>query len=245
MDTPTFLEVEVERDAVASVLDVVPGVAVVDDATDTDPAVAMDSESADDSTGLTDRLASLWRQWGLLGTGLSLIALGAATAGLWWYRRRGEDTADSGDEYEWDADSGDEYEWDDSAVDTPAPSESPIDARASPGSSVDTPSPGATATGPEAPDEQTETPADTRETALAGAATGRSRDDRRRDTGVDSARSGTVAGPATDQPDTSETDDGDERPGAKIDPAPLLGAAFLIVTSAIGRWVTRDRSDET
>ncbi|GCF12795.1 hypothetical protein Harman_07300 [Haloarcula mannanilytica] len=239
MDTPTFLEVEVERDAVASALDAVPGVAVVDDATavSTPPPTGPDSadDSQPDGPGLTDRLGSLWRQWGLLGTGLSLIALGAATAGLWWYRRRNADDTDGQDV--------DDYttEWDtDSAVDTPAPSES----------AVDTPSPTDSdfeLTAPAGDADDTPTPG-TQETALASEATPTESENRQRDTGLETEQSD-VAGFETktdtfgeEETEADETDT-DERPEAKIDPAPLLGAAFLILSSAIGRWATRDRSD--
>jgi len=238
MDTPTFLEVEVERDAVASVLDAVPGVAVVDDATAVPTPEPAESDGTDSSgPGLTDRLKSLWRQWGLLGTGLSLIALGAATAGLWWYRRRGANG--SGDE---SADE-DATEWDTaSAVDTPTPAES----------AVDTPSPtdsGFEPTAPAGEADDAPTP-ETQETALASEPTPSQSEDRRQYAGRGTERAGvTDAGIETDALTQDETErdeaDADDRPEAKIDPAPLLGAAFLIITSAIGRWVTRDRRDET
>ncbi|WP_058996866.1 hypothetical protein [Haloarcula sp. CBA1127] len=237
MDIPTFLEVEVERDAVASVLDAVPGVAVVDD----DAAVPSSgpaglAETEDSGPSLMNRLGSLWRQWGLLGTGLSLIALGGATVGLWWYRRRNAD--------ETDVDSTDEYasEWD---------TEGP-DATASPaGSAVDTPSPTDTEFEPPAAVEETkdtQTP-EAEETALAGERPQTESGYRQQDSSGDTEPA-SVAGSATEmdtleqaEPEPTETD-ADERPGAKIDPAPLLGAAFLILSSALGRWATRDRSDQ-
>ncbi|EMA23623.1 hypothetical protein [Haloarcula argentinensis] len=237
MDTPTFLEVEVERDAVASVLDAVPGVAVVDDATavpasgPTGPAATEDS-----GPGLTDRLGSLWRQWGLLGTGLSLIALGAATAGLWWYRRRNAAETDVGSTDE------DTPEWA-----TERPSETPPPAEPS----VDTPSPTDTEFEPPAAVEETEdTPTpEAEETALAGEMPQSESGYRQQDSSGDTEPAG-VAGSATEmdtleqaEPEPTETD-ADERPEAKIDPAPLLGAAFLILSSALGRWATRDRSDQ-
>jgi hypothetical protein len=235
MDTPTVLEVEVERDAVASVLDAVPGVAVVDDVA-TDP-IPTGPESPDDGPGLTDRLAAVWHQWGLLGTGLSLIALGAATAGLWWYRRRNADDTDGAgmDDYatEWDTDS---------AVDTPASSES----------AVDTPSPTDSGFEPTAPAEDADDTSmpEPQEPALASDTTPSRSGDRRQYTGSGTDRAAGAGAESEadtlrqDEPERDESD-ADERPEAKIDPAPLLGAAFLIVTSAIGRWVTRERSAET
>ncbi|MEF8828089.1 MAG: hypothetical protein V5A49_03580 [Haloarcula sp.] len=243
MDTPTLLEVEVERDAVASVLGAVPGVAVVDDDTagpSPDPA---GPDGADESgPGLMDRLKSLWRQWGLLGTGLSLMALGAATAGLWWYRRRNADGpgVEGTDEYasEWDADSPGE---------TPPPAEP----------TAGTPSPTGTDIEPTAPAEAADefsTPG-TQETALASEMPQTEPGYRQQDTGGDTEPAG-AAGSATgaeDETQRAETDadetqsaetDADDRPEAKIDPAPLLGAAFLVLSSALGRWATRDRTDQ-
>lgn len=246
MDAPTFLEVEVERDAVASVLDTVPGVAVVDDATAApSPGPAGPDDTEDSGPSLTDHLGSLWRQWGLLGTGLSLITLGAATAGLWWYRRRNAD--------ETDVDSTDEYasEWA-----TEGPDEMPPPAEPT----VDTPSPTDTEFEPtaaveEAEDTQT---SETRETTLAAdrsrTESGQRQQDseaghRRQNTGRDAeAASVTGSEMAAETLEQEETEhdatDTDERPEAKIDPAPLLGAAFLILSSALGRWATRDRSDQ-
>jgi hypothetical protein len=240
MDAPTFLEVEVERDAVASALDTIPGVAVADDATADDatavPSPAGPDGAEDSGPGLTDRLKSLWRQWGLLGTGLSLIALGAATAGLWWYRRRNADGTDVG--------STDEYasEWaTESPGETPPPAES----------TVDTPSPTDTDFEPAAPAEdadETPTP-EAQETALAAERPQTESGYRRQDTGGDTEPPG-VAGSGTEtdtlEQEGTERDETDtnERPEAKIDPAPLLGAAFLILSSALGRWATRDRNDQ-
>jgi hypothetical protein len=237
MDAPTFLEVEVERDAVASALSAVPGVAVVDDTTAVpSPGPAGPDGAGDSGPSLTDRLGSLWRQWGLLGTGLSLIALGVATAGLWWYRRRNADGTDAGstdeDTSEWAAERPDE---------TPPPAEP----------TVDTPSPTETEFEPIAPAEDVdETPTtETKETALASEMPQTESESRRQDTGMDTELSGAPASETeTDTLEQTETEsagtDTDERPEAKIDPAPLLGAAFLILSSALGRWATRDRSDQ-
>ncbi|WP_336338041.1 hypothetical protein [Haloarcula brevis] len=228
MDAPTFLELEVERDAVAAVLDTVPGVAVVDDGSaGSTPAPVSDEP---DGPGLTDRLGSLWRQWGLLGTGLSLVALGAATAGLWWYRRR-NGTDEGSDAYAaaWTSDAEDE---------TPAPT----------GTTVDTPSPTETEFEPARADtDETPTP-EPQETALASEATPTESEGWRRDTETDTEQSGAAGFEPSDEP-ADETDDepadetDDERPEARINPAPLLGAAFLILSSALGRWATRDRDD--
>jgi len=232
MDAPTFLEVEVERDTVASVLDAVPGVAVVDDATDVSTPAPAESDGAESSgPGLTDRLRSLWRQWGLLGTGLSLIALGVATAGLWWYRRRNAAPTDQ-DASEWATESPGE---------TPPPAEP----------TVDTPSPTDTDFEPTAAAEDaddTSTPG-TQETALATEMPQTEPGYRRQDSGGDTEPAGAAeSATETDTLEQAETEpsetDADERPEEKIDPAPLLGAAFLILSSALGRWATRDRTDQ-
>ncbi|EMA07669.1 hypothetical protein SAMN05443574_106135 [Haloarcula vallismortis] len=235
MDAPTFLEVEVERDAVASALDAVPGVAVVEDATSVPSSgLAGPDEAADSGPSLTARLRSLWRQWGLLGTGLSLIALGAATAGLWWYRRRNaDDTA---------VESTNEgtSEWA-----TEGPSETPPPAEPT----VDTPSPADTAFEPPAAVAEAEDTPDSegQETALAGEMPRTESGYRQQDGEGDTEPAGVTGAeaqpPAQGEPEHGETDT-DERPGANIDPAPLLGAAFLILSSAVGRWATRDRSEQ-
>ncbi|AJF26488.1 hypothetical protein EGO51_05500 [Haloarcula hispanica] len=237
MDAPTFLEVEVERDAIASALDAAPGVAVVDDTTTgPSPGPAGPDGAEDSGPSLTDRLGSLWRQWGLLGTGLSLIALGAATAGLWWYRRRNADGTDAGstdeDASEWATERPD---------DTPPPAEP----------SVDTPSPAETEFEPTAAVEDAEeTPApEAQETSLATEMPRTESESRRQDTGTGTELSGAPKSETeTDTLEQVETEptetDTDERPEAKIDPAPLLGAAFLILSSALGRWATRERSDQ-
>lgn len=236
MDTPTFLEVEVERDTVASVLDAVPGVAAVDDATAGSTPAPAESDGTDDSgPGLTDRIKSLWRQWGLLGMGLSLIALGMATAGLWWYRRRKAAGTDE-DASEWATESPGE---------TPPPAEP----------AVETPSPTDTVESTAAAEDTDETPAPgPQETALATETPPTEPGYRRQDTEADTEPA-SVAGSATetdaleqeetehDETQSAETD-ADERPEAKIDPAPLLGAAFLVLSSALGRWATRDRTDQ-
>ncbi|MGB9954045.1 hypothetical protein ACOZ4F_16775 [Haloarcula marismortui] len=233
MDTPTFLEVEVERDAVASVLDAVPGVAVVDDATAVPVSGLEGPNGAEDSgPSLTDRLGSLWRQWGLLGTGVSLVALGAATAGFWWYRRRNADetAVESTDEDTsgWAAER---------ASETPPPAEP----------TVDTPSPADTEFEPPAAvaeAEDTPTP-ETQETALAGEEPQTESGYRQQYSEEETEPAG-VTGPETQTPAEGEPEETDtaDRPGAKIDPAPLLGAAFLILSSALGRWATRDRSEQ-
>ncbi|MFB6223935.1 MAG: hypothetical protein ABEH86_09740 [Haloarcula sp.] len=218
MNVPTLREIEVERDAVASVLDAVPGVAVVDDAA-RDSSVPTRAESpaeetGDDGSGLADRLASLWRQWGLLGTGLTLVALGAATIGLWWYRRRstdepaGESVATHGGD--WDTDSTAETSPADSVAETSSPT--PDDSRG------DTHRP------------------ETRRTELATDATHSQSDESQRHAVTDEF--------PTTEPDAREAETATERPETTIDPAPILGVAFLILTGALGRWATSDRNDD-
>ena len=246
MDAPTFLEVEVERDAVASVLDAVPGVAVVDDDTAVQSSGPAGPDGTEDSgPSLTDRLGSLWRQWGLLGIGLSLIALGAATAGLWWYRRRNADETDgaSADEYasEWATEGPDETPPPaESTVDTPSPTDTEFESAAAVEGAEDTPTPGTQETTLAAESPQTES-GHRRQDSEAGY--------RRRDNGKDTEPAGVTGSESEtatleqEETERAETDT-DERPGAKIDPAPLLGAAFLILSSALGRWATRDRSEQ-
>ena len=244
MDAPTFLEVEVERDTVASVLDAVPGVAVVDDATAVPSLGPAGPDEADDSSpSLTDRLRSLWRQWGLLGTGLSLISLGGATVGLWWYRRRNADETDvdSAGEYasEWAAEGPNEMPSPaESAVDTPSPTDTEFEATAAVEEAEDTQTPEAQETTLAAERSQTESGHRQQDSGA---------EHRRQNTGDDTAPAGVTGsetGAETLEQEAAEHDETDmeERPEAKIDPAPLLGAAFLILSSALGRWATRDRN---
>jgi hypothetical protein len=234
MEVPTFLEVEVERDAVASALDAIPGVAVADDATAVPSPEPAGPDGADGSgPGLTDRLKSLWRQWGLLGTGLSLIALGAATAGLWWYRRRNADGTDVGS-----TDEG-ASEW---ATGSPGETPPPAEPGVEPTSPTDT---DFEPTAPAEDADETLTP-EAQETALASEMPQTEPGYRRQDTGGDTEPAGVAESETTAETLEQEHDeaDTDERPEAKIDPAPLVGAAFLVLSSALGRWATRDRTDQ-
>ncbi|MBV0900680.1 hypothetical protein [Haloarcula salina] len=259
-----YIELDVERDAVARALGVVPGVAVAgddagegsvgdDDADDDGPEAtpvpgAAPGDTADEADGgATAKLGALWRQWGLLGTGVTLVALGAGLVGLWLYRRRSADgsAAEEATE-EWD-------EW------------TPSETMDSPPPSVDTPSPTGSAdgvAGTDAGDTEDGPAPEPQQTALGEEAArsergddipvrGR-REDRedvdwsvREDRTPGDATESSQAGAGTDETTETETDASaeDERedlPGASIDPAPLLGAAFLIATSALGRWARRE-----
>jgi len=249
-----YIELDVERDAVARALGVVPGVAVADDAGGPDaeddggpdPTPVPGADPADADGGATARLGALWRQWGLLGTGVTLVALGAGLVGLWWYRRRSADgsTAEEATE-EWD-------EW------------TPSETMDSPPPSVDTPSPTGPADGDDAGDAEDEPTPEPQQTALGEQA---ARSEQTDDTAVrgrredredvdwsvreDRTPGGATASPADDRAageateadadESSAEDERDDLPGASIDPAPLLGAAFLIATSALGRWARRER----
>lgn len=253
-----YIELDVERDAVARALGVVPGVAVADAAADEDAvggdesaatpvpgAVPSDTDDADDA-GATARLGSLWRQWGLLGTGVTLVALGAGLVGLWWYRRRSADGSATGGDAAEDWDEWTPTETMDSpppAADTPAPTESTGDETVEDTDDEPAPGPQQTALGEQASRQERDD-----DTAVRGRHGGREdvdwsvREDR---TPAGEAAS-TPASESMDEPpegdaDEPAEDEHDDLPGASIDPAPLLGAAFLIATSALGRWAKRER----
>ncbi|WP_424003165.1 hypothetical protein ACOZ4I_03735 [Haloarcula salina] len=257
-----YIELDVERDAVARALGVVPGVAVAGDA---DEDSVGDDDGGDEAGmtpvpgadpgdtgegGATAKLGSLWRQWGLLGTGVTLVALGAGLVGLWWYRRRNAKGAVAGETEEWD-------EWSPSeTMDSPPPS---VDTPSSTGSEDDeaveaasesTPEPQQTALGEQAARQEGD------DTAVRGRREDREdvdwsvREDRTSAGSTASPPAGSRAGErpeadtdesAEDDADESAADERDDLPGASIDPAPLLGAAFLIATSALGRWARRER----
>lgn len=227
----TFLEVQVDRDGVAAVLDAIPGVAAVDDldtgaegttersakpagsaadngtGDDTETPAGTDRPSAESEPGTRDRIASLWREWGLLGVGLSMVALGTAVAGLWWYRRRGSDEEEM--EEKWDADSG---------IDTPAPT---------------------TTDGTTLGDEVAGTPVDeTDGTAEPAGDLG----EREREQSAAAATTPSERADERSRTDTDSEPDRDAESGS-IDAAPLLGLAFLVATSALRRWLRRDADD--
>jgi hypothetical protein len=98
----TLLRVESRSGLLGRLLDILPGVETVgtlDDVTadgDTDPTVL---------GKITAAIGPPIREYGLLAGGGSMIAAGLSAVGLWWYRRRGDDTADVPD---WDKDETEE-----------------------------------------------------------------------------------------------------------------------------------------
>lgn len=239
----TVLRVSIESDAVATALDALPGISVVEpgerpDGDRVDVPPERDTEdSANPSETPGDAIESplepdddvtpAWREYGLLGVGASLVLLGVATVGIWWYRRRTGDETD-----EWTADS-----------EAPAPIDPGTAER--PPADVETPSlddggqtePTASATADDSSDGQTvlgdEMPKPQKEPP------GRSED---RD--VEWTTRTESSAPEPDEPDTesaSESDDSDTAvdPRDQVDVAPLLGIAFLAVSGAVVRWVQR------
>ena len=182
----TLLRVEVGNARVAGLLDSVPGVAAAPDLTaltdeasppprptpgggetpppSTDqtaggraiPDVDLAAQS-DDGRGLTEKLLDAWQEWGLLGLGVSMTALGVAIAAVWVYRRRKNDDADAD---EWDgnvADSVDDADADEFGEQAAEPvdewrPDGPDEGRVGSGADHGTPSSdGSTATGTDVP----------------------------------------------------------------------------------------------
>jgi len=218
MSDGIVLRLAVDSDALSAVLDRLPGVAVVDE-----PAEAATTDETDDGAPPSaeeaepGRLAALVGEWGLLGLGVGLAALGVATAALWWTRRGAEDDtsevepggADEGGPATTVLDAGD-----DTAPDGPADSEE---------RGVDP--------GPPSPEPTTTDSGDHTE----------------RSTRVDS-RSLDRSGERESEEGESDLDERDS--GADedvirrgdVDPAPLVGAAFLAVVGVVVRWLGGDEA---
>jgi hypothetical protein len=113
----TLLRVESRSGLLGRLLDVLPGVETVG---------TLDDVTADEDTKqtvlakITATLGPPLREYGLLAAGGSMIAAGLSAVGLWWYRRRGDDTADVPD---W-ADYGD-VEHSETILDAESPSDDP------------------------------------------------------------------------------------------------------------------------
>ena len=248
----TALRVSIESDAVATALDALPGISVVNPGDrpdsgrvdllpggDTDDS----SESSDTPGGVTETpfepeegAPPAWREYALLGVGAALVTVGIATVGIWWYRRRSGDGTD---------------EWSPEAGETPAP----IDPETADGSTADAGTPsdaemidperaaidddervptdddddtdGQTVLGDEMPDVDAEPPSRSED-----------RDDVEWTTRTD------PVSPEPDEPDVESATESDASepaadPRDQIDVAPLLGVAFLAVSGAVVRWVQR------
>ena len=108
----TVFRVDVDSDVLERALGATPGVEVVDShAADSEPepGAADPAEPSDD--GLLDSVrpegelldvetTSAVTEYGLLGLGVSLVVLGIATVGIWWYRRRNSDHGEPQTEFE-------------------------------------------------------------------------------------------------------------------------------------------------
>ena len=186
----TILRVEVDSDVVERMLDLTPGVEVVegfDDAEDLGPRDDADSirdevgsthdGPADDDDGLLENATpdgdlldegSPIREYGLLGVGVSFVMLGIATVGIWWYRRRQSDETPD-EEFGGATDTGP------TTFETThrGPSESPVDTDTGTGTVLDTDDDTAETTDsdstpePTATDTAQETPSSTDEDSLS------------------------------------------------------------------------------
>jgi len=221
MSDGIVLRLAVDSDALSAVLDRLPGVAVVDE-----PAEAATTDETDDGAPPSaeeaepGRLAALVGEWGLLGLGVGLAALGVATAALWWTRRGAEDDtsevepggADEGGPATTVLDAGDDGAPDDTAADGPADSE---ERGVDPGP----PSPEPTTTDSGDHTERS-TRVDSRSLDRSG-----ERESEEGESGLDERDSGA---------------DEDVIRRGDVDPAPLVGAAFLAVVGVVVRWLGGD-----
>lgn len=247
MSDGIVLRLAVDSDALGAVLDRLPGVAVVDDLAD--PTAADTTDDADDGEPPTDdaepgRLAALVGEWGLLGLGVGFVGLGLATVALWW-TRRGDDAEPEivpGGADESVSTVLDER----TAEDGEAVGDTAVPAGTDDGHTVDRgpPAPEQTTTDPGA---HTDSSGEADGDAVDGTA-GRAREegDSGESAAADAAR-GDVAdeGGVEDEgasgeraPDERESeDDADVLRRGDVDPAPLIGAAFLAVVGVVVRWL--------
>lgn len=192
-------------------------------------------------------IKAMWQQWGLLGVGALLVATGLAIVGLWWYRRRS---------------GGDDEEPHLSSDDRPV---SPRSARRRPTGSSDA-AESRTASSLSRSERPSGRDTDTASVADEGGTDSEDgdRSDAERDVATEPSADSTetVLGETPDREseptvDESGTDDralrSRLRPSwpqvtpkeTKMDIAPLLGMAFLVVSAAVVRWATRGRDRET
>lgn len=235
MRSITVLRVEADSGVVGRVLGKLPGVEVVesvesveaDEATPTeqDSPESVPIEEAEDSDGLlagvapedgigetvtpeTDLVdedtASLVRQYGLLGAGVTLVLAGVASVGAWVYQRRKAGEAETPPPAE-------PFEPEPTVGETPAPS-----------GASDTVEPVSPATEPD--DESA----------------GRVEGDR---TDVEwTTRDRTAFDADTDEDE--EIEPAEPRPGESVDPAPLLGVAFVALSGALVRWLRAGEDEQ-
>jgi len=175
-------------------------------------------ESVPPSTGGDEGAPSMVRQYGLLGAGVTLVLAGLASVGVWVYQRRGGDGAE-----------------------TPPPSAS-VEPEPRVG---ETPSPSGETDEAEPVSPVTESTAEEREQPAGRVEGDRSdvewttrdrvetRTEFDADTGAETASETDAEMP--DQGDDVEP--GEPRPGESMDPAPLLGVAFIALSGALVRWL--------
>ena len=227
----TLYRADIDSPRLARILGKVPGVAV---------------EGGQEGDGLRERMpapdtdigaeekSSVVKTYGLLGLGVSMVALGIATVGIWVYRRR---TGGDGES------------------ETPPPSTGlDSDEPAVAGLDTDEPTPTAAETelsvGESEPSdlsiEQPGEPADDGVGEEPGPR-GRTEGDRTdvewapRDT-TPTNEPETVSEPA-ERAEPGITDEDDARPAESVDAAPLLGAAFLALSGVVVKWL--QSGDET
>ncbi|WP_277540447.1 hypothetical protein [Haloarcula laminariae] len=226
----TLYRADIDSPRVARVLGAVPGVAVGADEgaeADDEPGPPTAPGGSDEDEGLRDRIpspgtdivgegdASVVKTYGLLGLGVSMVALGIATVGIWVYRRQ----------------SGDESE-------TPPPAE--VDT----GETAPTATPAPSTSGPESrvadtdPDPATPSPSIAQPDEKPKPR-GRAEGDR-----TDVEWEARDAEPASEPETTDESaiqesaERGDgARPAESVDAAPLLGLAFLAASGAVVQWL--------
>lgn len=250
----TVLRVEADSGVLRRLLGKLPGVEVVEtlaeSGVDGGPDTAA-SEAApvaetsgrqrgsDDSGGLVDRVkpdtgltetvvpetdvldeetASVVREYGLLGAGVSFVVAGLVSVGLWAYKRR------SGDGEAETPPPATEFEPEST---TPAPTETSLGEESGSRSGAGSMSEDST------PEPAGRTEADREDVEWTT-----------RDREPSPASSEVETGVGVERDDEAESDeDPVPRPGESLDPAPLLGMAFIAVSGALVRWL-QDSDDE-
>lgn len=230
MGSYTFLRVEVDADILERMLDPLPGVEVVesasegqDDAQSDGPAKRATDEPEAEDDGLIGAVpepelpdsGSPLREYGLLGVGVSLVMLGVATVGIWWYRRRNADESP-------EAETPPPATTVDGDSDTPSPDTTP-----SPSPSME---PTDSSTVLDETDESEGDDADIEWTTRGGS---------------EPTEPAESAGPEPTDSDDEPVPTADNRqPSESVDVAPLLGVAFIAASGAIVRWIQGTESDQ-
>lgn len=246
----TVLRVSVDTDAVATALDAIPGITVVEpddrsdsgrvdvlpdrETADEDAATSETSDAAEPPFEPSEDAAPAWREYGLLGVGASLVMLGIATVGIWWYRRRNGDETD-----EWTPESEMPAPVDPDAVDrSTTDAETPAPTVTSPEASTmdDDDADGQTVLGDEMADADDDPPGrteDREEVEWTTPTETVSTADPKSQPSAEPDESAPESPPETDEAETPAD------PRDQVDVAPLLGVAFLAVSGAVVRWVQR------